>query len=108
MTDMHIIEQAVKLLCEKSQRPHDDFDIMGQKLGSFGDEYMYHRSVNKDYDHDIAELAKSIMGQGTLIVETFNEGVFVKLMELRGTPIEWEENSRDIDFDYQQYLDNKI
>lgn len=34
-----IIEQAVKLLCEKSQRPHDDFDVIAMKLGAFADEY---------------------------------------------------------------------
>jgi len=34
---MHIVEEAVKFLCEKSQKPHDDFDVLAQKLGSYGD-----------------------------------------------------------------------
>lgn len=34
---MHIVEETVKLLCEKSQRPHDDFDVVAQKLGAYGD-----------------------------------------------------------------------
>lgn len=34
---MHIVEETVKLLCEKSQRPHDDFDVLAMKLGAYGD-----------------------------------------------------------------------
>lgn len=35
-------EEAVKLLCEKSQHPSDDFDIMAQKLGFAADRVASH------------------------------------------------------------------
>lgn len=105
--ELHIIEQAVKLLCEKSQRPHDDFDIMAQKLGCFGDEYLHQKDISKNYDYDIIKTARAILGNGTLIVETINESVFVKLMELRGTPIVYEKSLRDIEFDYQGHLEHR-
>lgn len=38
--DMHITEQVVKFLCEKSHHPHDDFDVLAQKLGGFADKYL--------------------------------------------------------------------
>ena len=34
---MHILEQTVKYLCEQSQRPHDDADVLAQKLGAYAD-----------------------------------------------------------------------
>lgn len=35
--DMHIVEQVVKFLCEKSERPNDEFDKLAMALGYYGD-----------------------------------------------------------------------
>lgn len=35
---MHILEETVKFLCEKSQKPNDDFDILAKKLGGYRDQ----------------------------------------------------------------------
>ena len=37
-------------------------------------------------------------------VETINEAILVKLMELRGTPIKHAKTFRDIDKDYDNHL----
>lgn len=44
--------------------------------------------MNKSQIQDkIIEVVQSIFSQGTFIVETYNEGLLVELMELNGTPI---------------------
>jgi len=46
--EMHIIEQVVKFLCEKSQAPNDEFDILAMKLGNYGDQH-----VNGDFSLEL-------------------------------------------------------
>jgi hypothetical protein len=61
--------------------------------------------TDKSQDDQIISIVKSIFSQGTFVVETFNESVLVRLMELRGTPIENIENSyRDPDVDHAMWL----
>jgi len=45
----------------------------------------------------------SILSGGKMQVETINEAVLVKLMELRGTPIKYDKTFRDIDKDYESW-----
>lgn len=45
----------------------------------------------------IVDLVVQIMDNGTMVVETPNEAVLVKLLELRGTPIPCDKGSMDID-----------
>lgn len=46
--ELHIVEEVVKFLCEKSQKPHDEFDILAAKLGSYGDQH-----VNGDFSLEL-------------------------------------------------------
>ncbi len=59
---------------------------------------------NYKYDSEIADLVARIMGNGTMVVETINEAILVKYLELRGTPIKIQKSFRDIDKDYKQYI----
>jgi hypothetical protein len=58
------------------------------------------------YDSEIVDLVYKIMGNGTMVVETINEAILVKLFELRGTPLKLEKTHRDIDKDYEGYLED--
>lgn len=46
--ELHIVEQVVKFLCERSQKPNDEFDILAIKLGSYGDQH-----VNGDWSLEL-------------------------------------------------------
>jgi len=48
----------------------------------------------------------SILSGGKMQVETINEAVLVKLMELRGTPIKYDKTFRDIDKDGDKKIIN--
>lgn len=56
------------------------------------------------YDSEIADLVHTIMNNGTMTVETFNESVLMELFKLRGTPIEHKSN-RDSAKDYAQLIE---
>jgi len=43
--------------------------------------------VNRINDEDIIDIMRSILCNDTAVVETFNENIIVKLMQIRNTPI---------------------
>lgn len=57
--------------------------------------------VNRSNDEEIIDIVRSILSSGNMQVETINESVLIKLMELRGTPIKYGKSFRDIDKDYE-------
>ena len=57
--------------------------------------------VNRKNDEEIIDIVRSIMSQGTMVVETFNESVLTALMEERGTPLIDYETNRDIKRDIE-------
>ena len=56
-----------------------------------------------DYRHDsqIIDQVIRIIGNGTFRIETINEALLVKMLELRGTPIPLEYSARDIEEDWK-------
>ena len=44
-------------------------------------------SIDRSKDEEIINTIRSIMSQGTMVVETPNEATLVSLMKRRGTPI---------------------
>lgn len=56
--------------------------------------------INTQYDEDIINIMSSILRDSHFVIETINESVLVKLMELRGTPIKYDESVRDMDGDF--------
>lgn len=65
----------------------------------------YH--INRLNDEEIIDIMRSILTNGNMVVETFNESVLVKLMELRGTPIKVYRSNRNIESDYAMWLVEK-
>lgn len=59
--------------------------------------------IDRSNDEEIIDIMNSILSEGKLRVETINEAVLVKLMELRGTPIRYDKTYRDIDKDYERW-----
>jgi hypothetical protein len=59
-------------------------------------------SINRTNDEEIIDIMNSILSNGNMQVETINEAVLVKLMELRGTPIKYSKTFRNIDEDYER------
>lgn len=59
--------------------------------------------INRSNDEEIIDIMNSILSNGEMRVETINESVLVKLMELRGTPIKYKESFRDIENDYERW-----
>ena len=59
--------------------------------------------IDRVNDETIIDLVREIMGNGTLIIETINEAVLVKMLELRGTPITYKKTYRNIDKDYERW-----
>ena len=62
--------------------------------------------INRKNDEEIINILQSILSNGSMVVETFNESVLVKLMELRGTPLENYDSHRDIDKDFNAWKNN--
>lgn len=56
--------------------------------------------VDRRNDEEIIDIMRSILSQGTMEVETFNEAVLVKLMDLRGTPVLGYDSVRNIEQDF--------
>ena len=56
--------------------------------------------VDRKNDEEIIDLINSILSNGKMQVETINEAVLVKLMEIRNTPIKYDKSYRDIDKDF--------
>ena len=63
--------------------------------------------IDRKHDEDIIDIFRSILNNGVFEVETINEAILVKLMELRGTPISYDETCRDIDGDYERWVNEK-
>ena len=59
--------------------------------------------IDRSNDEEIIDIMNSILSEGKMRVETINEAVLVKLMELRGTPIKYDKTYRDIDEDYERW-----
>ena len=59
------------------------------------------------YDSEIADLVLSIMGNGTMVVETFNEALLCKYFEMRGTPLKTEKPYRRVSDDLETYEELK-
>lgn len=59
--------------------------------------------IDRSNDEEIIDIVRSIMSQGTMVVETFNEGVLAALMEKRGTPLMGYDSRRDIKADFEQW-----
>ena len=59
--------------------------------------------INRSNDEEIIDIIRNIMSQGTMVVETMNESIFVALMEKRRTPILNYTSSRDIKADFERW-----
>jgi len=59
--------------------------------------------INRENDEEIIDIMNSILSNGKMQVETINEAVLVKLMELRGTPIKYDKSFRNIEEDYERW-----
>ena len=59
--------------------------------------------INRENDEEIIDIMNSILSNGKMQVETINEAVLVKLMELRGTPIRYDKSFRSIHEDYERW-----
>lgn len=62
--------------------------------------------INRENDEEIIDIMNSILSNGKMQVETINEAVLVKLMELRGTPIKYDKSFRNIYEDYERWKNN--
>jgi len=63
--------------------------------------------VDRKNDEEIIDLINSILSNGKMQVETFNEAVLVKLMEIRNTPIKYDKSFRDIDKDFERWQNER-
>ncbi len=61
--------------------------------------------INRTNDEEIIDIMNSILSNGKMQVETINEAILIKLMELRGTPIKYDKTFRNIDKDYERWED---
>ena len=60
-------------------------------------------SINREHDEEIIDLVREILSSAEFNVETTNEAILVKLMELRKTPIKYNKTFRNIDNDYETW-----
>ena len=63
--------------------------------------------VDRKNDEEIIDLINSILSNGKMQVETINEAVLVKLMEIRNTPIKYDKSFRDIDKDFERWKNER-
>ena len=63
--------------------------------------------VDRKNDEEIIDLINSILSNGKMQVETINEAVLVKLMEIRNTPIKYDKSFRDIDKDFERWQNER-
>ena len=64
--------------------------------------------VDRKNDEEIIDLVNSIFSNGKMQVETKNEAVLVKLMEIRNTPIKYDKSYRDIDKDFERWQSEQL
>ena len=60
--------------------------------------------INRQNDEEIINLIVEILSNGNMEVETCNESVLVKLLELRKTPIKIKHSFRDVEKDYKDWV----
>lgn len=60
--------------------------------------------IDRSNDEEIIDIIRSILNNGQMKVETFNESILVALMERRGTPINYAESFRNIERDYKYWV----
>lgn len=64
--------------------------------------------INRSNDEEIIDIVRSVMDNGTGKAGTFNEHVLIKLMQLRGTPMNSFEFSQEkVDSCYKQWIMDK-
>jgi hypothetical protein len=63
--------------------------------------------VDRKNDEEIIDLINSILSNGKMQVETINEAVLVKLMEIRNTPVKYDKSFRDIDKDFERWQNER-
>ena len=71
------------------------------------EEIMSTNFVDRKNDKEIIDLINSILSNGKMQVETINESVLVKLMEIRNTPIKYDKSYRDIDKDFERWQNER-
>ena len=59
--------------------------------------------VNRQNDEEIINILNSILSNGNWNIETVNEAILCKLMEIRGTPIKYSKSFRNIEKDYESW-----
>lgn len=60
--------------------------------------------ADRSNDEEIIDIVRSVMDNGTGTAETVNEHILIKLMQLRGTPINSFEFDQDrVDFHFLQW-----
>ena len=64
--------------------------------------------VDRSNDEEIIDIVRSVMDNGTGQAETFNENILIKLMQLRGTPMDsFKFDQEMVEFYYKQWKENK-
>ena len=63
--------------------------------------------IDRKNDEEIIDIVRAILSNASFKVETINEAILVKLMELRGTPISYDETLRDIDKDFERWKNER-
>ena len=63
--------------------------------------------IDRKNDEEIIASVRAILSNASFKVETINEAILVKLMELRGTPISYDETLRDIDKDFERWQNER-
>ena len=62
--------------------------------------------VNRSNDEEIIDIVRSVMDNGTGKAETVNEHILIKLMQIRGTPMDSFEFEQDkVDFHYKSWIE---
>ena len=62
--------------------------------------------VNRSNDEEIIDIVRSVMDNGTGKAETANEHILIKLMQIRGTPMDSFEFEQDkVDFHYKAWIE---
>lgn len=64
--------------------------------------------IDRSRDEEIINILNSILSNADFTVETINESILVKLMELRGTPIKNYKTVRNIEQDFNNWNRTKI
>ena len=63
--------------------------------------------VNRINDEEIIDIVRSVMDNGTGEAETFNEHILIKLMQLRGTPMNsFRYDQERVDLNYTQWVNS--